>query len=127
MVAAIAALAAAAVVVIVALSFALYAAVRDVVGPAWAAASVAGVAAVIALILALVLTLKARPPRPVQGDDQNLTSKLIDLARERPLVAAGVVAAAATVVIRNPRILMAVITGLFAGRAAQPSGDKRRR
>jgi cobalamin synthase len=127
MVAAIAALAAAAVVVIVALSFALYAAVRDIVGPAWAAASVAGVAAVIALILALVLTRKARPPKPVPGDDQNLTSKLIDLARERPLVAAGAVAAAATVVIRNPRILMAVITALFASRAAQPSADKRRR
>ena len=127
MIAAIAALAAAAVVVIVALSFALYAAVRDIIGPAWAAASVAGAFAVIALILALVLTRKARPPKPTQGDDQNLTSKLIDLARERPLVAAGAVAAAATVVIRNPRILMAVITGLFAGRAAQPSPDKRRR
>lgn len=127
MVAAIAALAAAAVVVIVALSFALYAAVRDVVGPAWGAAAVAGVAAVIALVLAFVLTRKARPPKPVQGDDQNLTSKLIDLARERPLVAAGAVVAAATVVIKNPRILMAVITGLFAGRAAQPPAAKRRR
>ncbi|MGH6964584.1 MAG: hypothetical protein ACREE0_08860 [Phenylobacterium sp.] len=127
MVAAIAALAAAAVVVIVALSFALYAAVRDLIGPAWAAAAVAGVFALVALILALVLTRKARPPKAVQGDDQNLTSKLIDLARERPLVAAGAVAAAATVVIRNPRILMAVITGLFASRAAQPPTTKRRR
>jgi Na+/melibiose symporter-like transporter len=127
MVAAIAALAAAAVVVIVALSFALYAAVRDLIGPAWAAAAVAGVFAVIALILAFALTRKARPPKAVQGDDQNLTSKLIDLARERPLVAAGAVAAAATVVIRNPRILMAVITGLFASRAAQPPTGKRRR
>jgi hypothetical protein len=63
----------------------------------------------------------------VPGDDRTLTSKLIDLARERPLVAAGAVAAAAAVVIKNPRILMAVITGLFAGRAAQPSTDKRRR
>ncbi|MGH6911944.1 MAG: hypothetical protein ACREEG_17290 [Phenylobacterium sp.] len=125
--AAIAALAAAAVVVIVALSFALYAAVRDLIGPAWAAAAVAGVFALVALILALVLTRKARPPKAVQGDDQNLTSKLIDLARERPLVAAGAVAAAATVVIRNPRILMAVITGLFASRAAQPPTTKRRR
>jgi len=62
-----------------------------------------------------------------QGDEQNLTSKLIDLARERPLVAAGAVAAAATVVIKNPRIMMAVITGLFAGRAAQPPTTKRRR
>lgn len=125
--AAITALAAAAAVVMVALAFALYAAVRDVIGPAWGAATVAGVFAVLALILAFVVTRRARPPEPVAGDDRNLTSKLIDLARERPLVAVGVVAAAATVVIKNPRILMAVITGLFAGRAAQPASDKRRR
>jgi uncharacterized membrane protein len=127
LVAAIAALAAAAAVVIVALAFALYAAVRDIIGPAWGAASVAGVFAVVTLILALVVTRRARPENPVPGDDRNLTSKLIDLARERPLVAAGAVAAAAAVVIKNPRILMAVITGLFAGRAAQPSTGKRRR
>jgi hypothetical protein len=126
MVAAIAAIAAAAVVVVVALSFALYAAVRDLVGPAWGAASVAGAAALIALILAFALTRKARPPKPVKGDDQNLTSRLIDLARERPLVALGAVAAAATVVIRNPRILSAVVAGLFAGRAAQPPPKAKR-
>jgi len=126
-VAAIAAIAAAAVTVIVALAFALYATVRDLIGPAWAAAAVAGAAALIALILAFFLTRKARPPKPVQGDDQNLTSKLIDLARERPLVAAGAVAAAAAVVIKNPRIMMAVITGLFAGRAAQPPATRRKR
>jgi hypothetical protein len=126
-VAAVAAIAAAAVTVVVALAFSLYAAVRDLIGPAWAAAAVAGGAAVIALILAFILTRKARPPKAVPGDDQNLASKLIDLARERPLVAAGAVAAAAAVVIKNPRILMAVITGLFAGRAAQPPATKRRR
>jgi Na+/melibiose symporter-like transporter len=120
MVAAIAAIAAAAVVVIVALAFALYAGVRDIVGPAWAAAAVAGAAALIALILAFALTRKARPPKPVKGDDQNLTSRLIDLARERPLVAAGAVAAAAAVVIKNPRVLTAMITAFFANRAAQP-------
>ena len=127
MVAAIAAIAAAAVVVIVALSFALYATVRDLVGPAWGAAAVAGAAAIVALILAFMLTRKARPPKAVQGDDQNLTSRLIDLARERPLVAASAVAAAAAVVIKNPRVLTAMITAFFAGRAAQPPAPKRRR
>ena len=120
MVAAIAALAATAAVVVIALSFALYAAVRDLVGPAWGAASVAGAAALVALVLAFALTRKARPPKRVQGDDQNLTGRLIDLARERPLVALGAVAAAATVVIRNPRILSAVVAGLFANRVTQP-------
>ena len=127
MVAAIAAIAAAAVIVVVALSFALYATVRDLIGPAWGAASVAGAAALIALILAFILTRKAKPPKPVAGDDQNLTSRLIDLARERPLVALAAVAAAATVVIKNPRILMAVITGALANRAtgAPPAKGKR--
>jgi hypothetical protein len=127
MVAALAALAAAAVTVVVALSFALYAAVRDLVGPAWGATAVAGAAAIVAVILAFLLTRKAAPPKPVHGDDQNLTTRLIDLARERPLVAMGAVAAAATVIVRNPRILTAVVTAFFANRAVQPATPKRRR
>jgi len=86
LVAAIAAIAAAAVVCLVALAFAEYAAVRDLIGPAWGAAAVSATVAVIALILAFIITRKARP-KPVKGDADNLTAKLIDLARERPLVA----------------------------------------
>lgn len=123
MMAAIAAIAAAAVVVVIALSFAVYAALRDVIGPAWAAAVVAGVFALAAVILAFVLTRKARP-KPARGDEQNLTSKLVDLARERPLVAAGAMAAAVAVVIRNPRILTAVATAAFASRKSP--ADRRR-
>jgi Na+/melibiose symporter-like transporter len=127
MMAAVAAIAAAAVVVVVALSFALYATVRDLIGPAWGAAAVAGAAALIALILAFALTRKARPSKPVKGDDQNLTARLIELARERPLVALGAVAAAATVVVRNPRILTALVTAFFANRAVQPPAPKGKR
>jgi hypothetical protein len=115
LIAAIAAVAAAAIVVVVALAFALYAAVRDLIGPAWGAAAVAGTAALAALILAWLLTRKARP-KPVKGDPENLTAKLVELARERPLVAVAAVGAAAAVVIRNPRILTAVITAAFASR-----------
>jgi Na+/melibiose symporter-like transporter len=124
MMAAIAAIAAAAVVVVIALSFALYAALRDAVGPAWAAAAVAGVFALVAVILAFLLTRKARP-KPAKGDEQNLTGRLVELARERPLVAAGAMAAAVAVVIRNPRILTAVATAALASR--RPAGDTRRR
>jgi hypothetical protein len=118
LISAIAAIAAAAIVVVVALAFALYAAVRELIGPAWAAAAVAGAAALLALILAWLLTRKARP-KPVKGDSENLTSKLVELARERPLVALAAVGAAAAVVIRNPRILTAVITAAFASRPPQ--------
>jgi len=119
MMAAVAALAAAAVVVVIALSFALYAALRDVIGPAWAAAAVAGAFALLALILAFLLTRKATP-KPVKGDQQNLTARLVELARERPLVAAGAMAAAVAVVIRNPRILTAIATAAFASRRPPP-------
>jgi membrane protease YdiL (CAAX protease family) len=120
MIAAIAAIAAAAIVCVIALSFALYAALRDPIGPAWAAAAVAGAFALVALILAFLLTRKAKP-KPVKGDEQNLTSRLIELARERPLVAAGAMAAAVAVVIRNPRILTAVASAALASRKRPPA------
>lgn len=123
LVAAVAAIAAAAVVIVVALAFALYAAVRDLIGPAWGAAAVAGAAAIVAVVLAWLLTRKARP-KPVKGDSENLTSKLVELARERPLVALAAVGAAAAVVIRNPRVLTAVITATFANRPPPPDRRK---
>ena len=89
------------------------------VGSAWAAAAVAAVVALFALILAFLVTRKAQA-EPVRGDSKNLTAQLLNLARERPLVAVGVVGAAAAVVIRNPRILSAVIAGLFASHATPP-------
>jgi hypothetical protein len=119
MIAAFAAIAAAAVVCTIALSFALYAALRDVIGPAWAATAVAGAFAFVALVLALIITRKARP-KPVKGDQQNLTSRLIELARERPLVAAGAMAAAVAVVVRNPRILTAILSATLASRKPPP-------
>jgi uncharacterized membrane protein len=119
LVAAIAAIAAAAVVCVVALAFSLYAAVRDLIGPAWGAAAVALTVALMALVLAVLVTRKARP-KPVKGDSENLTAKLIELARERPLVAVAAVGAAAAVVIRNPRILTAVIAAVLAPRPDQP-------
>jgi len=119
LVAAIAAIAAAAVVCVIALAFAEYAAVRDYLGPAWGAAAVSATVAVIALILAYVVTRKARP-KPVKGDADNLTAKLIDLARERPLVAVAAVGAAAAVVVRNPRVLTAILAAAFAPRPGPP-------
>lgn len=115
LIAAFAAIAAAAAVCVVALAFALYAAVRDAIGPAWGAAAVAGATALMALVLAFLITRKARPKR-VRGDSENLAARLVELARERPLVALGAVAAAAAVMIRNPRILMTIVAAAFASR-----------
>jgi uncharacterized membrane protein len=120
LVAAIAAIAAAAVVCVAALAFTLYAAIRDLIGPAWGAAAVALAAAFMALILAFLLTRKARPKR-VKGDEQNLSARLVELARERPLVAAGAIAAAVAVIVKNPRILTAVASAAFASRPPRKS------
>ena len=111
------AIAAAAAVCIVALAFALYAAIRDQIGPAWGAASVAATFALIALVAALVVTRKARPPKPSHGaQPESLAGKLIDLARERPLVAAGAAAAVVAVMVRNPKILAPIVAAAFASR-----------
>ena len=56
----------------------------------------------------------------MKGDGDNLTAKLVELARERPLVAVAAVGAAVAVVIRNPRILTAVISAAFAARPPAP-------
>jgi hypothetical protein len=118
MIAAFAAIAAAAAICMVAIAFAIYAALRDIIGPAWAAAAVAGIVALIALVLALVVTRKARPKPLKDAPPQSLTAKLFELARERPILAAGAATAAAgaaiTLALKNPKILTAIIAGLFA-------------
>lgn len=118
--AALAAIAAAAAVVVVALAFALYAVARIYVGPAGAASVVAGAAALIALILALALTRKARPAKPHAGEPPNLLAKAIDLARDKPLVALGAAAAIAAVMVRNPKILGAIVAAALAPRSPPP-------
>ncbi len=109
----------------VALAFAIFAGLRDIIGPAWASASVAGILAFIALILALIVTRKARP-KPTKEEPQTLTARLLELARERPLLAAGAMTAAAaaavTVAIKNPRVLTAILTAVLA---PKPGSTKR--
>ncbi|MCR5877785.1 hypothetical protein [Phenylobacterium sp. J367] len=126
--AAAAAIAAAAVVVVVAASFALYAAAKPYVGEAWAAAIVAGVFALIAVILAVAMTMKARP-KSGKAEEQPMSARLIELARERPIVAAGAAVAGAIVLASNPRIVTTILSAAIAGRAAAgtKTPDKKRR
>jgi len=126
LVAAIAAMAAAAAVCVVAGAFALYALLRVYIGPAGAAAAIAGAAALAALILAFVTFRKARP-RPTRREDQSVTARLIDLAREKPIIAAGAAAAAGLVILRNPGVLGAAITAIMASRARDADRRHRRR
>lgn len=117
-----AAVAAAAAVVVVAASFALYAAVKPWLGQAGAAAVVAGAFALIAVIIAWAATRKAAPRRPGKArvEDQSVVDRLVEMAKERPLVALGATAAAVTVLLRNPAVITAVVSAFVAGNATKP-------
>ncbi|MDP3745943.1 MAG: hypothetical protein Q8Q88_02735 [Phenylobacterium sp.] len=118
---AVAALAAAAVVCVVTLAMALHAAALPWVGPAWASVIVAGAATVLMAILATILLTRANPPNQqnVAGQEKDLTSRIFELARDKPWVAAGVVVAAAAVALKNPKITAAIVSAVMAGRASK--------
>ena len=119
-VAAAAALAAAAAIGVAALAFASYAGLTPWVGPAWAAALVAGVMALLVLIGALMIRGGAsggRPRRSAQADaDPSLVQKVVEMAKEHPLLAVGAALGVGVYAIRNPQLVAAVVTAFMAGR-----------
>lgn len=119
LIAAIAAMAAAAAVCVIAAAFALYALCRYYIGPAGAAAVVAVLAAVLVGGLAFMLLRKAKP-RPLKAEEKTATTRMIELAREKPIIAAGAAVAAAVVLARNPKILSVALSAAMANRAAKP-------
>jgi hypothetical protein len=112
-----AAVAAAAAVCVVAASFALYALAEASLGPAGAAAVVAAAFALVAVVVAWLATRKAAPRR-AEGEDASLVERLMQLARDRPLVALGAAAAMVTVLLRNPAVVTAVVSAFMAGNAS---------
>lgn len=124
-VAAVAAMAAAAGVCVVAAAYAIYAGLREYFNPAGASAIIAAGAAVLAVVLAFVTFRKAQP-RPLRRDEQNLTTRLIDLAREKPVIAAGAAVAAALVLLRNPTVVGAAVSAALANRARDAGRDRHR-
>jgi hypothetical protein len=119
LVAAVAAMAAAAAVCVVAAAYALYAFVRTFLDPAPASAVIAVGFAVIAAILAFVAFRKTSPAPRHRRDEQDALSRLIQLAREKPIIAAAAVASAGFVLLRNPRIVGAAVTAAIASRATE--------
>lgn len=115
---AVALLAAAGVVAVIAAAFALYALLCDYLHPAGAAAIVAGAAALGLALGALVLLRKTHPPKS-QAADESLTSRLINMARERPVVAVAAAVAVGVIAFRNPKLVAALMTGLMAGKASE--------
>lgn len=126
--AAISAIAAAAGVAVIAAAFALYALLRDYLGPSGSAAVVAAIAALGAALAGLILFAGSRggPRRGAAGRrDDGLTSRAFDMARDKPMIAAGVAAAAAVaaivIAVKNPKVVTAALTAFLAGRATPKS------
>ncbi len=122
-VAALCAFAAAVAVAVVALAFALYALVLDSLGPAGAAATVAAVAAALAGLGALLLTMRGRPPPP----DPTILDRVTQIARERPILAAGGALVAGLVALKNPKLAAGLASAFMAGKAADKSDHRGRR
>ena len=98
---------------VVALSFTVYALLRDTLTPAGASAAVVAICAFIALIAALVASRQAKfgSSRPAAATVRpaSITDKVMDVAREHPLVAAGLAAAAGAAAFANPALVTAVL------------------
>jgi len=114
-IAAAAAVAAASGVCIVALAFTLYALMREVVGPAGAAASVAGAAALLIVIVAAGLAIKVGTKKRVPG----LGERVAGVAKQRPLAAGAVALAAAIFAARNPKMLIPVVLAFLEPKAGR--------
>ena len=83
-----------------------------------------------AVILALVVVRKASPKslkRAADAEPPTLTTRLIELARERPIVAGAGAIAAALVIARNPAVLTTIISAAFASRAASQAAPPKKR
>lgn len=104
-------------VVVVAAAYALYAWMKMYMPPAAASAVVAAVVAVIILVVALIALRgakgKSHKPHHHEHKDEprSLVDRGLELARERPLIAAGGALAAGLIALRNPA-LIAVLTSL---------------
>jgi hypothetical protein len=117
-VAAIALMAAAVAVAVVAAAFAIYAALQPQLGPAGAAAVLAAGCAVLVALGALALWLKVKPKRSHagRGGSGDAMTRLMQLARERPIIAAGALIAGSMLALRNPAITALVVKSFFDSR-----------
>lgn len=119
--AAVAAIAAAAGLCVVSLGYALYALLAESLSPPAAAASVALAAAIIAGLGGWLLFRAKRGHGEPKGGAEGLMERLVDAARDRPLVAAAVAVGAGLVFLRNPALV-----SLLAAGVAERRRDRRR-
>ena len=101
-------------VLVVSAAFALFALLRGYVGGPGAAALTALAAAALMAVVAFSFeawaqsSKKAKPGQPSPGD-QDLLARLIGMAQDKPVIAAGAVIGAIFLAIRNPALTAIVV------------------
>ncbi len=119
------ALATAVGVALVAAAFAVYSVLLGSLGAPGAAGAVAGGAALIVLGFGLFSGLRAsgRLPTP----EPSLVDKLTQIAREKPMLAAGGALLAGLVALKNPKLAAGLASAFMAGKAAEKVDPPKRR
>lgn len=102
-------------VCIVALAFALYAVLLGPFGPAGAAASVAVVFALLIALIGLIAANRSKHGADDNGghDHLGIAEKLIDIAKQKPLVATAAAIAAGVLALRNPALVGVILTAFM--------------
>jgi len=100
---------------VVALAFALYALLEGPFGPAGAAASVAVVFALLIALAGLVAANRARHggQHHDHDHDSGMVEKLIEIAKQKPLVATAAAVAAGVLALRNPALVGVILTAFM--------------
>lgn len=124
-----AALATAVGIALVSAAFAIYAVLVPALGQAGAAAVVSAIAAVIVGVCALFMRMEAsdgggrsRRHEPEPG----LADRLIQVAKDRPILAGGAALAAGLLALKNPQAAAGLVSAFLAGKAADRSDHRRR-
>jgi hypothetical protein len=106
----------------------LYAALLPSLGPVGAPAALVGAAVVLLLLAWLAIALRSRggggSHRP--GEEASLIDRVVQIARERPGLAAGVALAAGLIALKNPRLVAGLTSAFLAGKAADRAEHRRR-
>jgi len=119
-------LATAATSAVVAVAFALFFAFQPVTGAAGAAGIVAAVFGLIVAVAALIIVNKgAGDEDPDEGHDFGFADRLIEVGKNRPILAIGAGIAALMIAIRNPA-LVATVAAAFMDRPKIKPGSRRR-
>lgn len=100
--------------------YALFALLSGPLGPAGAAGVTAAVIFLLIGLSAMLIALGTRRPLR-KAADQGLAGRVLELAREKPILAVGALIAAGVVVARNPQIVTALISGFMAGKNTRKS------